>query len=272
MVVALLGVGADGTNTVPTPPIYQDGTFEYIPIPEREGPEGTIEDRTYGNTDLRHQEKSVAEYVDSITPGAGGPEISGDDLVDWPFHYDPNFDSLTYGESTNRGSYAKILRELERGDIVAFYTGLQSPDSRYTDRYIIGYFTVDSVLDLQNLPYDDKIVSFSELPREERDRLMEELRENAHTMRYLSSGQIAADDGLIIVDGKKPGGLLERAFRISKHTGGGHHSLSDELENKFSPDKRGDRETNAYLGGIKQPHRLNIASEEFTKMVDQFEA
>lgn len=269
MVVALLGVGADGTNTVPTPPIYQDGTFEYIPIPEREGPEGTVENRTYGNTELRNQDRTVADFVDKITPWSDGPDITGAKLAEWPFHYDPNFDALTYGESTNRGAYAQTIRQLEPGDIIAFYTGLSGPNSRYTHRYVIGYFTVDSILDFQNISYGDETLTFSELPHDEQDRIMREHRENAHAKRYLSSGEISDGDGLILVDGCPPGGLLNHAFRISEHSGGGHHYLTDDLQQKFSPEAGKTPEKNAYLGGIKQAHRLNISSGEFVDIVGQ---
>lgn len=269
MTVALLGVGADSTNSSPTPPVYPDGTFEYIPIPESQGPDGTAEARTYGNLQLRHQNATASEYLDSIEPSEDdGPKITGDDLAMWPLHHDPNFDALTYGESMSRGSYTKILRSLDEGDMVAFYTGLRGADTNYTHRYIIGCFTVESIVDFQNLDWERKKVTFSDLPTHEQEKIMERHDENAHAKRFKTTGEIADNDGLVIVDGKQPGRLLDEAFRISKHSGGGHHYLTDELQRKLSPEPGGNPEKNAYLGGIKKAHVLNIPTQEFRNIVE----
>jgi hypothetical protein len=269
MAVALLGVAADTTNSSPTPPVYPDNTFEYIPIPEAQGPEGTTENKTYGNTKLRHRDATAAEYLDSIQPSEDeGPEVTGDKLAEWPLHYDPNFDALTYGESTNRGSYTKILRSLDEGDTVAFYTGLRGADASYTHRYIIGYFTVEDIVDFQKLEGDGEPVTFSELPSQKQEEIMARHSENAHAKRFKATGNIADNDGLVIVEGKEPGGLLDKAFRISEHHGGGHHYLTDELQEKLPPKPGGNPSRNAYLGGIKKAHSLNISSEGFRNILE----
>jgi hypothetical protein len=268
MTVALLGIGADSTNASPTPPVFPDGTFEYIPIPESQGPEGTSETRTYGNTSLRHRDAPMADYLDEIVPDPNeGTRYRGADLADWPLHYDPNFAALTYGETTSRGAYTKILRDLDAGDVVAFYTGLRSDDD-YRHRYIIGHFTVASVLDLQRVPHDGEETRFSDLPAAEQEALMREHGANAHAKRFEATGDIAANDGLVIVDGREPGGLLEEAFRISKHGGGGHHYLTDELQAAFSPEPGGNPDRNAHLGGIKTAHVLDIAPATFRGIVE----
>lgn len=269
MTVALLGVGADSTNSSPTPPVHQDGTFEYIPIPESNGPEGTTESRTFGSSTLQHRDGYMADYLDYIRPREDdSPKITGKQLADWPLHYDPNFEALTYGETTSRGAYTKILRELEEGDTVAFYTGLRGEDTSYRHRYIIGYFTVNEIVDFQNLRRDGDKVRFSNLPEEEKAALMEEYNENAHAKRFHATGKITSNDGLIIVDGKEPGGLLDKAFRISEHGGGGHHYLTDELQRKFLPEPGGNPDKNAHLGGIKTGHKLSISSAEFRSTVE----
>lgn len=269
MTVALLGVGADSTNSSPTPPVYPDGTFEYIPIPESRGHEGTTETRTYGSTELRHQPGTLADYLESIRPReTDGPELSGEALATWPLHYDPNFEALTYGETSSRGAYMKILRNLQEGDTVAFYTGLRDTDASYRHRYIIGYFTVADIVDFQNLEYDGKEVRFSDLPVEEQAELMQNYRDNAHAKRFEATGEITANDGLVIVDGKEPGRLLDEAFRISEHGGGGHHYLTDELQQKFAPATGGNPDKNAHLGGIKTGHTLSISSKDFRALVD----
>ena len=269
MTIALLGVGADSTNSSPTPPVYPDNRFEYIPIPESRGPEGTTERRTYGDSELRHQDGSMADYLDHIKPTeADGEKFTGDRLAEWPLHYDPNFEDLTYGESTSRGAYTQVIRSLSEDDVVAFYTGLSGEDTNYTHRYIIGYFTVDDIIDFQDLRRDGEEVKFSDLPTDEQHNLIQKHSENAHAKRFEASGTIVDNDGLVIVDGKEPGGLLDKAFRISQHTGGGHHYLTNELQEKLSPEQGGNPERNAYLGGIKQTHKLNISRDGFREVVE----
>jgi len=266
--VALLGVGADSTNSAPTPPVYQGQHFEYIPIPESGGKEATIEEKTYGNTDLRHQSGSIADYLEYIRPREQeSRKITGDELAHWPLHHDPNLDELTYGETSGRSAYLSVLRNLNEGDVVAFYTGLKNERHDYTHRYIIGYLTVDAVVDFQSLS-DTTESQFSKLPETKREEIMNDHRQNAHAKRFFATGEITSEDGLVIVDGRSPGGRLDETFRISKHRGGGHHYLTDELEEVFEPEQGGNPGRNSYLGGIKKAHRLKIPSDEFVEFIE----
>jgi|GEM_PF-358254 len=271
MTVALIGVGADTTNASPTPRIDEAGSFEYVPIPEAEGPDGTTESLTYGTAPLRQREGTLADILDTITPGWDGSEtLNGEALADWPLHHDPNLDALTYGETNSRGAYTKRLRALEPGDLVAFYTGLQRSPDAPRHRYIIGYFTVNAVLDCQRVEHDGETRRFSELPDDVQTELLEVHAENAHVKRHRATGKFAApDDGLVIVDGQEPGGLLERAFRISEQHASGHHYLTDVLEERFAPEPGGNPDRNAYLGGIKNAHRLDVDPELFRSIVER---
>jgi hypothetical protein len=99
-------VGADSTNGSPTPPVYYDNRFEYIPIPDSRDPEGITERRTFGNSELHHQDASMADHLDYIKPTEDdGEKFTGDRLAEWPLRYDPNFEALTYRGSTSRVSY-----------------------------------------------------------------------------------------------------------------------------------------------------------------------
>ncbi len=267
MGVTLLGIGADTTNTEPVPEVYPDGTFEYLPIPEANGPTGTTETMSYGSYELHHRDGTAAEYVTSIRPGGGGEAITGGELESWPLHHDPNFEALTYGETASRASYVRHIRELAPGDVVGFYTGLRSAESTYLDRYLIGYFTVDRIVDMRRLPMAGDVVSFSELPRSRRDAIMAEHGANAHAKRYHATGRVAPDDGLVLIEGREPGGLLDRAFRLSECGANGHHYLTDELQRRFAPEPTGNPDTNAGLGGVKPAHRLRIDPAAFIDMV-----
>jgi len=269
--VALLGVAADSTNAAPTPPVYPDRAFEYVPIPEGHGPDGTTEQRTYGTATLRRQDGTMADLLEAIwpRPWADNRKYTGDRLADWPLHHDPNFEALTYGETTNRGAYTALLTDLDPGDGVAFYTGLRREDSRYTHRYLIGYFTVASVLDCRALERDGEQVSFEALSQAAQERLMARHGDNAHAKRFQAGGELENGDGLVIVDGTEPGGLLERAVPISRHRSGGHHYLTDEFQAALDPEPGGNDDRNAYLGGIKPAHRLRVSVEQFRRRVGE---
>lgn len=269
MTVALLGIGADSTNAAPTPPVYPDGTFEYVPIPEARGPDGTTETRTYGTVSLRHAEGTMADYLTSITPRPGdGPTLTGDALAAWPLHHDPNFEGLTYGETTSRGSYTTLLRTLDPGDAVAFYTGLRGPDADYRHRYVIGWFTVATVRDCRRVEHDGGTASFTTLSTDEQQAIMGEHAENAHAKRFAATGELHAGDGLVIVDGRPPGGLLDTAVRLSEPHASGHHYLTDEMQRRLQPVPGGNPDRNAHLGGVKTAHRLDIAPARFREIVE----
>lgn len=269
MAVALLGIGADSTNASPTPPVDDAGRFEYIPIPEARGPTGTTEETTYGSAPLRHRDGTMADYLETITPAWAGDEtLRGDALAGWPLHHDPNFDALTYGETTSRPAYTKRLLDLSRGDLVAFYTGLQREPGGPRHRYVVGFFTVNGVLDCRRVAHDGATVRFSDLPPERRESLLVEHAENAHVKRYRATESFAApDDGVVIVDGGDPGGRLDRAFPISDRHPSGHYYLTDELQEAFAPEPGGNPDRNAYLGGIKNAHLLDVDPGTFVDVV-----
>lgn len=265
MKVVLVGIGADGRNSGPHPPVDSGGRFEYIPIPET-NKDKTVEKATFGTWSLRYRDGAAADYFEYIDPGGDSDRRQrGDSLRNWPIHHDPNFVELTYGESDGRPKYLEELRKLNEDDLLAFYTGLVSEDSDYVNRYVIGYFTVDRLIDFQNLDpseFDGKS-RFGDLTSEEQTQIIEAHSENAHAKRFRATGDI--NEGMIIVDGKKPGGLLDRAFRISEYRLGGHR-LTDELERRLKP-LTSSGETNAYLGGFKHAHTLDIEPSAFREMI-----
>lgn len=249
MTVVLVGVGADSTNATPVPPVSPDGRFEYVPIPESEP---TTETDTYGTVPARHGDETLAGVLDAIDPtGGGAHSVSGPALADWPLHHDPNFAALTYGESPSRPAYTRVLGSLDPGDCLAFYTGLAADGAEYTHRYLIGYFTVESV---HRIPPADPAL------------LRGRLAANAHLKRHAAAGSVA--DGTVVVAGTDPGGRLPRAVRISTHAGGGHHYLDETYQRQWAPEPGGDPDRPAYLGGIKQIHRCRISPQAFLATVD----
>ncbi len=204
MTVVLCGIGADTTNCGRVAPIYEDGSFEYIPIPEKH--RDTAETATYGTWELRYADGVAADLLTSIIPQpTDGTRIRAADLRRWPLHYDPNLDALTYGE--HRPGYVTKLQTLDSGDIVGFYAGLRGPDKAQAHRYLIGYFTVETV---ETIP--------PEASRADARAVFERHPENAHAKRARDRRRHYDDETVVIVQGKEPGGVFDRVpLRLSKY-------------------------------------------------------
>ena len=154
MKAMILRVGIDKSNGGTYAPIFSDGSFEYIPIPE-----GTsIEKRTYGNT-----EGTSGKLLSTFVPK---------NYKDIKLHYDPEFKTYTYGDPTGAPK-TTAMRDLEKGDILAFSAGLKPYDSDHYEEgiYLIGYFTVE------------KIVDFMKMEEKEMDDAYEKYNKNAHSKR-----------------------------------------------------------------------------------------
>jgi hypothetical protein len=84
--VVLLRVGIDtGCGGIHSP-LFRDGTFEFVPIPDSRG----LDERTYGNSKGRAG-RVFAEYF---------PERHQEKARLQAMHVDPEFESFTYGDPT----------------------------------------------------------------------------------------------------------------------------------------------------------------------------
>jgi Nucleotide modification associated domain 3 len=123
--VVLLRVGIDTAEGGINGPLFADGGFKFVPIPDARG----IDERTYGNTRGRHG-RLLVEYF---------PVMKRQRRQIQPMHVDPDFEAFTYGDPTlpKRG-----LRKLQAGDLLVFYAGLQRwpSDGTRAALYIVGYF------------------------------------------------------------------------------------------------------------------------------------
>jgi hypothetical protein len=125
MKMALLRVGADSGNVGTQGPLFADGSFEFLPIPDKVGV------ATYGNT-VGQKGQPLVHYFSTRRQAR---------WRDRPMHDDPEFRSFTYGDPTppKRG-----LRKLSPGDMLVFYAGLQGWDHESAPAlYVVGYFLVE---------------------------------------------------------------------------------------------------------------------------------
>ena len=150
--ILLLRVGLDSSSGRGHGPLFEDNSFEYIPIPESSE---TTEERTYDDLPARTGGRlsEHAPHLASRVP-----------------HFDPEFESFTYGDpSKNKRSQ---LSRLTTNDLLIFYSSLSPKDVDVGARLcVIGYFVVDTVYDLAAMSPD------------ERDATFEKVENNAHVKR-----------------------------------------------------------------------------------------
>ncbi len=126
----LLRVGIDRGTGGALGPIFDDGTFEYVPIPEREP---TRECRRY-NTLLGQHGRPLAAFLPSK-------------LAELHPHIDPDFKTAVYGDIAphKRRQLAKLIP----GDVLVFYCGLMPfPPIDFPRLFAVGYLYVKQVHEL----------------------------------------------------------------------------------------------------------------------------
>jgi len=169
-------------------PIFQGGSFEYIPIPET----------------LATSETDVYKTMKSR---CGRPLTDFVKKSYWysHTHHAPEFTTYTYGDPAP--PKRDQLSLLCAGDMLIFYAGLQRMEGGAAKArlYVIGYFTAEKVYDFRRHPT-------------ERDRIFSEVPDNAHSKQYqrLKALGIEYDDSdLVIVRGcRETSELLTEALPL----------------------------------------------------------
>jgi hypothetical protein len=106
--VVLLRVGIDtGCGGIHSP-LFRDGAFEFVPIPDSRG----LDERTYGNSKGKAG-RALAEYF---------PRREQEKARLQAMHVDPEFESFTYGDPTPP---KRNLAQLKPGDLLVFYAGME---------------------------------------------------------------------------------------------------------------------------------------------------
>lgn len=130
--VVLLRVGIDSGCGGIQGPLFDDGSFDFVCIPDNK----RVSVHTYGNLVGRDGRSHSAYFPKSRQALMDSKHV----------HFDPEFETFTYGDPTPP---KRSLRTLRRGDLLVFYCGLQRWDAEVgTDPkhqaslYLAGYFEV----------------------------------------------------------------------------------------------------------------------------------
>lgn len=156
--LANVGVNRSDEKRGMMSPLFQDNTFEFIPIKESKEVRGE-KIPTYKILKAFNSNSSLADYL---------PEK----IHSYYAHNDPEFDTFTYGDVI-KNSRSRNLLKIEKDDYIFFLARLTPyKNGRYTkiegNFYFIGFFQVEGL-------YQTK----QELEENE-----EKIKENAHYKRY----------------------------------------------------------------------------------------
>lgn len=137
--IFLANVGANASHPF-TSPIFDDGTFEVLPIPEASplanGPGASLV--RYGMLrSFNRPEEDLRAYLPSR-------------WWDWPCHADPEFYTCTYGDDCDTAPRAAALKGMGAGDTIFFIARLVGhhggKSAGAPGFYLIGYLEVAQVL------------------------------------------------------------------------------------------------------------------------------
>jgi hypothetical protein len=160
----LLRVDIDRGTGGALAPIFRDGTFEYVPIPEAVPTRCSI---TYATLPGRH-----ASPLATVLPAR---------LAGRHPHIDPDFKSATYGDAAPR-KRQQLLR-LNSGDLLVFYAGLATWPSEDMPRlFAIGFLYVKQVHQLSSRDID-------------RSNLRRRFGQTAHFLRRIRDRSFAFVEG-----------------------------------------------------------------------------
>ena len=144
--IFLANVGVNASHRFSSP-VFPDGTFEFIPIPEDRDLTGPHAVRYRDLKSYNSPGQDLTEYVPRR-------------LWDWPTHNDPEFDSFTYGDNCETIPRAASLKRVEPGDFLFFLARLerrprQQPTPEY-GFYLVGYLEAEEALrDVRARPSED---------------------------------------------------------------------------------------------------------------------
>lgn len=204
MNVVLVRVGIDTGFGGIHSPLFPNGEFEFLPIPDSHD----LDERTYGNAKCRAGRKLIQYF----------PERKQAQMSAQSMHVDPEFDTFTYGDPTPP---KRNLSQLKLGDLLVFYSGMEGwGHAAPPALYLTGFFRV-------------KLAGFA--PEFSRDQISAEFSQNFHVRhKALFKEQ---RDRLVLIKGNQKSRLFSKAHRLGeavrRENGSVWQLISPKMEKVF---------------------------------------
>ena len=188
--IFLANVGANASHRF-AGPVFEDGAFEFLPIPEQPDLQGPHAVRYRDLVAFNASDRGLREYV---------PER----LWDRAAHADPEFETFTYGDNCEWSPRAAGLRSIQRGDVLLFLARLERWDrggrTGTFGFYLVGFLEIDAVLrNVRARPSESEMARFGG---------------NAHVRRGLSDDSLW--DGFWLFGGSARSRRFERAVPVDR--------------------------------------------------------
>ena len=175
-------------------PIFENGTFEFIPIKEYSKISGELILK-YRDLKCFNSDEELTKYF---------PKNKRDELADFYVHNDPEFETFTYGDMIDpKNPRSSNLQNIEKGDFLFFIASLT--------RYLEGYFLRDSATF-----YFIGYLEVDKLVIEEKDLLdnKNDISNNAHYKWYINN--LTNIGEFLIVKGTDNSKRFEFPFKITR--------------------------------------------------------
>jgi len=157
----IVNVGANTSHAGLISPLWGDGTFCFMPIPE-DGPS------TDPSRDLFPGCPNLPTFSEFIKPHIAF--CVQKKYLTKKVHDDPEFETFTYGdnpEGVARAKAANLKNHLSQGDLLFFFAGLTSTNKAKTIGnyrfYFIGFFEISAILrKVSKMPSKDELMLFNQ--------------------------------------------------------------------------------------------------------------
>ena len=188
--IFLANVGANASHRF-AGPVFEDGSFEFLPIPEQPD--------LAGSHAVRYR-----DLVSFNIPGLGLTEYVPERLWNRAAHSDPEFETFTYGDNCEWSPRAAGLKGVHRGDVLLFLARLElwgrNGRTGTYGFYMVGFLEIESVLrNVRARPSESEMVRFGR---------------NAHVRRGLSDDSLW--DGFWVFGGSDRSRRFERAVPVDR--------------------------------------------------------
>ncbi|HLC29151.1 MAG TPA: hypothetical protein VJM51_00025 [Dehalococcoidia bacterium] len=156
--VYLINIGANASHPLKSP-LFADGTFELLPIPERVRMPGvqvsSAQPPLVRYSDLT-QHSDLSDHLLAFIPKTYHQR---------PCHFDPEFVTRTYGDDPRRAPRAAALRSAQRGDLLLFLARLWAWEpagfSGKSGFYLVAVLEMESVLrDVRQHPAQEDMATY----------------------------------------------------------------------------------------------------------------